>query len=158
MIKHRNKPVLACKELRIQENGLNKFHTIVSEVWSFVGNPVNITSATFILRIKKFYTRKNSIKHSKMWKAVELPWMEILAFSTFSSDWDELCSSEWKSFFIRDKIKLKMFSKKKICLMIKGERIEFFITKNRFRIILKMFTFRLLHNIAAIDCLINTSF
>ena len=42
MIKHRNKPVLACKEPGMQENGSNKFRTIVSEVLSFVGNPVYI--------------------------------------------------------------------------------------------------------------------
>ena len=36
----RNKPVLASKEPWMQENGLNKFRTIVSEVTSFVGDPV----------------------------------------------------------------------------------------------------------------------
>ena len=40
MIKHRNKLVLACEELQMQENGLKKFRTIVSEVSSFVGNHV----------------------------------------------------------------------------------------------------------------------
>ena len=40
MIKHRNKLVSAFKELGKQENGLNKFRTIVFEVVSFVGNPV----------------------------------------------------------------------------------------------------------------------
>ena len=40
MTKHRNKPVLACKEPRLQENGLNKFLTIVSEDSSSVVNPV----------------------------------------------------------------------------------------------------------------------
>ena len=37
MIKQRNKPVFAYKEPWMQENGLNKFRTVVS---SFVGNPV----------------------------------------------------------------------------------------------------------------------
>jgi len=41
MIKHRNKPVLADKEAWMQQNGLNNFRTIVSEVSSFVGNPVD---------------------------------------------------------------------------------------------------------------------
>ena len=41
MIKHRNKPVLADKEPWMQQNGLNNFLTIVSEVSSFVGNPVD---------------------------------------------------------------------------------------------------------------------
>ena len=40
MIKHRNKAVLAYKEPWMQNNGLNKFRKIVSEVSSFVGNPV----------------------------------------------------------------------------------------------------------------------
>ena len=39
MIKHRNKPVLSNKESWMQENELNNFRTIVSEVSSFVGNP-----------------------------------------------------------------------------------------------------------------------
>jgi len=38
VIKHRNMPALACKEPGMQENGQNKFHTIVS---FFVGNPVS---------------------------------------------------------------------------------------------------------------------
>ena len=37
---HRNMPVLTYKEPWKQENGLYKFFTIVSEVFSFVGNPV----------------------------------------------------------------------------------------------------------------------
>ena len=41
MIKHRYKPVLANKEPWMQENGLNKFHTITSEVASYFGNPVD---------------------------------------------------------------------------------------------------------------------
>ena len=41
MIKHRNKPVLSNKESWMQENELNNFRTIVSEVSSFVGNPVD---------------------------------------------------------------------------------------------------------------------
>ena len=40
IVKHRNKPVLIYKEPWMQENKLNKFRTIVSEVLSFVGNPV----------------------------------------------------------------------------------------------------------------------
>ena len=42
MIKHRNEPVLAYKESWKLMNELNKFRTIriVSEVSSFVGNPV----------------------------------------------------------------------------------------------------------------------
>ena len=39
-IKHSFMPVLASKEPSMQENGQNKFHTIVSEVSSFVDNPV----------------------------------------------------------------------------------------------------------------------
>ena len=42
MIKHRNKPILAYKETWMQESGLNKFRTIVSEVSSSMGNPVCI--------------------------------------------------------------------------------------------------------------------
>ena len=37
MSKHRNKPVLVYKEPWMQEKGLNKFRTIVSEVSFFVG-------------------------------------------------------------------------------------------------------------------------
>ena len=33
-------PVLASKDPSMQENGLNKFRTVVSEVSSFVDNPV----------------------------------------------------------------------------------------------------------------------
>ena len=40
MIKHLNKPVLANKELWMQENGLNKIRTIVYEVSSSAGNSV----------------------------------------------------------------------------------------------------------------------
>ena len=40
IIKHTKKPVLAYKEPWMRENGLYKFRTIVSEVSSFVGNPV----------------------------------------------------------------------------------------------------------------------
>ena len=40
MIKHRNKPGSAYKKAWMQENGQNKFRTIVSEVSSFVINPV----------------------------------------------------------------------------------------------------------------------
>ena len=40
MIKHRNKPGSAYKKAWMQENGQNKFRTIVSEVSSFLGNPV----------------------------------------------------------------------------------------------------------------------
>ena len=40
MIKRINKPVLVDKEPWMQGNGLNKFHTIVSEVSSFKCNPV----------------------------------------------------------------------------------------------------------------------
>ena len=40
MFKYINMQVLASKEPRMQENGLNKFRTVVSKVSSFVGNPV----------------------------------------------------------------------------------------------------------------------
>ena len=42
MIKHKIKPVLIYNEPWMQGNGRKKFHTIVSEVSSFVGNPVVI--------------------------------------------------------------------------------------------------------------------
>ena len=41
MIKHKNKPFLVHKEPWMQENGLNKFRRIVSEVSFFVDNPVS---------------------------------------------------------------------------------------------------------------------
>ena len=41
MIKYKNKSFLAYKEPWMQENELNKFRTIVSEVSYFVGNPVS---------------------------------------------------------------------------------------------------------------------
>ena len=40
MIQHRNMPVFVFKNPEMQENRLNKFSTIVSEVSFFVGNPV----------------------------------------------------------------------------------------------------------------------
>ena len=40
MVKHRNMPVLAYKEPWMQENGQNKFRTIVSEVLFIVGKNV----------------------------------------------------------------------------------------------------------------------
>ena len=39
-IKQGKQQVLDSKELRMQENGLKKFRTIVSEVSSFAGNPI----------------------------------------------------------------------------------------------------------------------
>ena len=50
MIKHRNKQALADKETWMQENRLNKFPTIVSEVLFFVGNPV---SKVYTLKLQK---------------------------------------------------------------------------------------------------------
>ena len=57
MIKHWNKPVLVYKEPYMQENGLNKFRTIVFEISSFVGNPVYESSL-----IGKWFKRFNPHK------------------------------------------------------------------------------------------------
>ena len=40
MVKHRYMPVLAYKELYMQEKGQKKFRLIVSEVSPYVGSPV----------------------------------------------------------------------------------------------------------------------
>ena len=57
MIKHRQKPVLAYKEPWGQGKELNKFCTIVSEVSSFLGNPVSkVTGIRFGLRLNSFAT------------------------------------------------------------------------------------------------------
>ena len=61
-----DKPVLACKEPWMQENELNKFCRIVSEVSSFMGgNPVNM-SHVFI----HYYNQHNSDKLSPASKEI----------------------------------------------------------------------------------------
>ena len=47
MIKNKNKPFLAYKEPWMQENGVNKFHTLVS---FFVGNPVLQLAVWFFVK------------------------------------------------------------------------------------------------------------
>ena len=53
MIKHRIRPGLAYKESWMQENGLNKLRTIVTEVSSFVGIIFNQSSETSGCKDKK---------------------------------------------------------------------------------------------------------
>ena len=48
MIKHRNKPVLTYNKPWLQENRIYKFYTVVSEVSSFVGNPVHIYLSIYL--------------------------------------------------------------------------------------------------------------
>ena len=54
IIHRRKKPVLAYKEPLIQQNGLNKLSTIVSEVSFFVGNSVH-TKLKHNIHISNFY-------------------------------------------------------------------------------------------------------
>ena len=53
MIKHRNKPDRTYKEPWMQENGLYKFCTNVSEVSSLVGNPVHMLIILSIFEYKE---------------------------------------------------------------------------------------------------------
>ena len=55
MIQNRNKPVLSYKEPWKQGNELNKFRSIISEVSSFVGNPV--------VKLPSLYSIKYSLKY-----------------------------------------------------------------------------------------------
>ena len=59
MIKQRNKEFLASKETWMQENGLDKFRTIVSEVSSFVGSLVH-AHAISISTLTTFNLRENA--------------------------------------------------------------------------------------------------
>ena len=64
-IRHRNKQVLTYNEPWMQENGLNKFRTIVSEVLSFVDIPVSLQNTLKNKKGYRFESDKKGINSQK---------------------------------------------------------------------------------------------
>ena len=57
MFKQWNKPVLTSKEPWIQENGFNKFRTLVSEVSSFVANLVYVVECVTLSKCYYYWQK-----------------------------------------------------------------------------------------------------